>query len=211
MTSNYDETYPDVVIHPTAIIEPGVRLGPHTKVWDSVHIRRGAEVGSNCIIGEKTYIAYEVRIGNLVKLNAFVYVCAGVTIDDMVMVSAGTVFTNDKFPRAAIPERGELMTSDPTEDTLRTTVRTGATIGANATIGPGLELGEFCMVGMGAVVTKSVKPFQLVLGCPARGAGWVCVCGELLGRTIPSDQVECRRCNRSFASDSGEVRLLRTS
>ncbi len=211
MSTNYDKEYPDVRIHPTAIIEPGVRLGSHTRVWDGVHIRHGAEIGSNCIIGEKTYIAYDVRIGNLVKLNAFVYVCAGVTIEDMVMVSAGTVFTNDKFPRAAIPERGELMTSEPTEDTLNTTVRRGATIGANATIGPGLELGEFCMVGMGAIVTKNVKPFQLVLGCPARGAGWVCVCGDLLGKIMPSGQVECKRCNRSFASISGDIRLLHAS
>jgi len=192
-----------VRIHPTAIIEPGVRLGAGTRVWDSVHIRSGATIGEDCIIGEKTYIAYDVMIGNLVKINAMVYVCAGVTIEDMAMISAGTVFTNDRFPRAAIPERAALITSEPTEQTLRTIVRRGTTIGANATIGPGLELGEFCMVGMGAVVTKSVRPFQLVVGCPARLHGWVCVCGEPLGDTLPSGPIACERCARSYVMTDG--------
>lgn len=196
-------------VHPTAIIEPGVRLGRGTAVWDHVHIRRGAVVGRNCIIGEKTYIAYDVRIGDLCKLNAFVYVCAGVTLEDMVMVSAGAVFTNDKFPRAADPKRRVLLTSDPTDGTLRTTVRRGATIGANVTIGPGLELGECCMVGMGAVVTKSVRPFELVIGCPAQSAGWVCVCGRPLGRVAPAASIRCRRCHRRFAATASGLRWTR--
>ena len=211
MFTKQHTTVPEVRVHPTAIIEPGVRLGAGTSVWDHVHIRHGAVVGRNCIIGEKTYIAYDVTIGNLVKLNAFVYVCAGVTIEDRVMVSAGTVFTNDKCPRAALPDRSELVTSDPTEETLRTIVREGATIGANATIGPGLELGACCMVGMGAVVTKGVKPFQVVVGTPARAAGWICVCGALLGRTLPTRAVTCERCHRRYASRNGALRLLRPS
>jgi len=199
-----------VRIHPTAIIEPGVRLGARTSVWDAVHIRSGAVIGEDCIIGEKTYIAYDVRIGNLVKVNAFVYLCAGVTLEDMVMVSAGTAFTNDRFPRAAMPERGELVTSAPTEQTLRTTVRRGTTIGANATIGPGLELGEFCMVGMGAVVTKSVKPFQLIIGCPARPRGWVCVCGEPLADGLPPGPIACERCTRSYVMTGGTLQWQRS-
>ena len=198
----------DVRIHPTALIEAGVSLGARTSVWDSVHIRSGTTIGADCLIGEKTYIAYDVMIGNLVKINAMVYICAGVTIEDMVMLSAGTVFTNDRFPRAAIPERGTLITSAPTEQTLHTTVRRGATIGANATIGPGLELGEFCMVGMGAVVTKSVKPFQLVIGCPARPHGWVCVCGEPLGDALPSGPTACAQCARSYVMNEGMLRWL---
>jgi acetyltransferase-like isoleucine patch superfamily enzyme len=172
-------------------------------VWDAVHIRSGAVIGEDCIFGEKTYIAYDVTIGHLVKINAMVYVCAGVTIEDMVMISAGTVFTNDRFPRAAIPERRELITSAPTEQTLHTAVRRGATIGANATIGPGVELGEFCMVGMGAVVTKSVKPFQLVIGCPARPHGWVCVCGEPLADKLPPGPLACEHCTRSYVMNEG--------
>lgn len=200
--------FPGVTIHPTAIIEADVRIGPGTAVWDHVHIRRGARVGRRCIIGEKTYLAYDVTIGDLVKLNAFVYVCAGVTIEDMVMVSAGTVFTNDRYPRAAMPERAALMASEPTGQTLQTVVRRGTTIGANATIGPGLELGQFCMVGMGAVVTKSVKPFQLVLGCPAQARGWVCVCGEPLGERPSPGRLACQRCSRSYAMADGVLRWV---
>ncbi len=91
-------------IHPTAIIEEGVELGAGTAVWDNVHIRHGARLGDECIVGEKTYIAYGVRIGHRVKINAMVYICSAVTIEDGVMVSAGTVFTNDRFPRATTPD-----------------------------------------------------------------------------------------------------------
>lgn len=193
-------------IHPSALIEDSVRIGEGTAVWDHVHIRHGAAIGRQCIIGEKTYIAYDVVIGNLVKINALVYICAGVTIEDMVMVSAGTVFTNDRFPRAAHPETRELLTSEPTEETLKTVVRRGVTIGANATIGSGIELGEFSMVGMGAVVTRSVLPLQLVLGCPARPAGWVCMCGHPL-RPDRRRRVICSICGRSYPLRNGRPSL----
>ena len=179
-----------------------MRIGRGSAVWDGVHIRRGAVIGERCIVGEKTYIAYDVVIGDLVKLNAFVYVCAGVTIEDMVMVSAGTVFTNDRFPRAADPTLREPLTSEPTAETLGTMVKQGATIGANATIGPGIELGAFSMVGMGAVVTRSVLPLQLVIGCPARPAGWVCMCGAPL-RPRRARQVGCVSCARSYVMARG--------
>lgn len=183
-------------VHSTALVEAGVRIGEGTAVWDHVHIRHGATVGRECIIGEKTYIAYDVRIGDLVKINAFAYVCAGVTIEDMVMIAAGVVFTNDRFPRAADPDRRRLLGSEPTDETLATVVRRGATIGANATIGPGIEIGEFAMVGMGAVVTRSVLAHQLAVGCPARASGWVCACGHPL-RPVRGD-ARCARCARSY-------------
>lgn len=199
---------PGVFVHPSAIIEAGVTLGANTKVWDSVHVRRGAQVGANCIVGEKTYIAYDVKIGDLVKINAAVYICADVTIEDMVMLSAHVVFTNDKFPRAALPETRELITSDPTEETLKTTVRQGVTIGANATIGPGLELGEFCMVGMGAVVTSDVRPFALVIGSPARPVGWCCVCGHKLDRFSDAGRTDCHTCRRGYHLIGDRLHLL---
>jgi UDP-2-acetamido-3-amino-2,3-dideoxy-glucuronate N-acetyltransferase len=186
-------------IHPTALIEAGVELGPGTAVWDNVHIRRGARLGRQCIVGEKTYIAYDVRIGDLVKLNAAVYVCAGVTIETGVMVAAHTVFTNDLLPRAADPELLAPLGSEPTEATLTTVVRRGATIGANCTIGPGLELGAFCIVGMGSVVTVDVPPHALVAGNPARLLGLVCRCGQSVARAVanavPAGDHACR-CGR---------------
>ena len=130
------------MIHPTALVEANVSFGPGCKIWDNVHIRHGAVLGKDCIVGEKSYIAYDVRIGNYVKLNANVYICAMVTVEDYVMISAGTVFTNDKFPRAFPPDVSGLASSDPNEETLPTLVREGATIGANATIGCGIEIGR---------------------------------------------------------------------
>ena len=189
-----------VRIHETAIVEPGVTIGANTSVWDNVHVRRGARIGRDCIVGEKTYIAYDVVIGDLCKLNACVYVCAGVTIEDGVMVAAHTVFTNDLLPRATDPDVTALRSSAPDEQTLATTVRRGSTIGANCTIGPGLTLGEHCMVGMGSVVTRDVPPHTLVHGNPARPAGKVCACGQLVARAdaagaLPAGPWTCR-CGR---------------
>jgi len=169
-------------IHPTAIIEDGVVIGDGTSIWDNVHIRHGATIGRDCIVGEKSYIAYDVKIGNLVKINAMVYICTAVTIEDGVMISAGTVFTNDRFPRATTVDLARLRPSEPDEDTLPTLVRAGATIGAGCVIGNDLSIGRFAMVGMGALVTRSVEDFHLVLGHPARPVGCVCRCGHLLLR-----------------------------
>ena len=115
-------------IHETAIVENDVEIGDGSSVWDSVHIRHHTRIGKDCIIGEKTYIAYEVVIGDRVKINSMVYICNAVTIEDGVMVSAGTIFTNDRFPRATTPDLSELRGSDPDEHTLPTLVREGATL-----------------------------------------------------------------------------------
>ena len=113
-------------IHPTARIEEGVEIGADTAIWDHVHIRGpGTRIGIQCIVGEKTHVAYGVSIGNRVKLNAFVYVCNAVTIEDGVMGAAGTIFTNDRFPRATDPDVQQLRSSDVTEETLTTRVRRG--------------------------------------------------------------------------------------
>jgi UDP-2-acetamido-3-amino-2,3-dideoxy-glucuronate N-acetyltransferase len=200
-------------IHPTAIVEEGVELGHDTSVWDNVHIRRGATIGAECIIGEKTYIAYDVRIGDRVKLNASVYICAGITIEDGVMISAGTVFTNDRFPRAATNDLTMLRSSAPDENTLETRVCRGATIGANATIGPGLVIGEYAMVGMGSVVTRPVAPHTLVVGNPARPVAIVCRCGEVLVRSTSFKEqyvavVNCHTCGDCYNVETSGVSLL---
>ena len=190
-------------IHPTAIVEEGVAIGEGTSIWDNVHLRGPASIGRDCIVGEKTYVGYGVSIGDRVKINAFVYVCTAVTIEDGVMISAGTVFTNDRFPRATTADLQQLRDSGPDEHTLPTLVREGATIGARCVIGNDLSIGRFAMVGMGAVVTRSVPDFHLVIGHPARSVGYVCRCGEPLLRfetnmAPPSDALSCSICGRGY-------------
>lgn len=205
-----EERFPGARVHPTALVEEGVVLGAGTAVWDHAHIRRGARLGRDCIVGGKAYIAYDVVIGDRVKINAMAYLCAGVTVEDMVMIAAGALFTNDRFPRAFPPDLQGLMTSEPTAETLSTLVRRGATIGAGAVIGPGLELGRFSMVGMGAVVTRDVPPHGLVLGNPAKLAGFVCCCGARLpgpaAPPAPGSLSRCDACGRAHRSDAGELR-----
>jgi len=167
-------------VHETAIIEEGVQLGEGTVVWDNVHIRRGTQIGEQCIIGGKSVIAYEVSIGNRVKINSMVYICTGVTIEDGVMISAGTLFANDRSPRAATNDLSTLRTSDPDEHTLTIRVREGATIGAGSIIGPDVDIGRFAMIGMGALVTQPIPDFNLAIGSPARSIGVVCRCGKTL-------------------------------
>ena len=200
-----------VRIHPTAIVEANVSLGPGTSVWDNAHIRRDTKIGAECIIGGKATIAYGVTIGNRVKLNSLVYICHGVTIEDGVMVSAGTIFTNDRFPRAATNDLSALRSSDPDEHTQLTLVRAGATIGAGCIIGSNLEIGRFAMIGMGAVVTRSVPDFHLVLGNPARSIGCVCRCGEPLARWDDGDspgKIFCSVCGLPYEIVSRIVREL---
>ena len=139
-----------------------------------------------------------------------VYVCNAVTIEDGVMISAGTIFTNDRFPRATTPDLKELRSSDPDEHTLPTLVREGATIGAACTIGNDLVIGRWAMVGMGSIVTKSVPDFHLVLGSPARSVGAVCRCGQLMVR-FPKDQpanfkhIACPNCGLKYSIHDGDV------
>lgn len=182
-------------IHPTALIEGNVEIGDGTSVWDNVHIRHSSTIGADCIIGEKTYIAYGVHIGHRVKINAMVYICNAVTIEDGVMISAGTIFTNDRFPRATTPDLKQLRSSDPDEHTLPTLVKAGATIGAGCTIGNDLSIGRFAMIGMGSLVTKSVPDFHLALGHPAKSVGAVCRCGQLLLRFTDATEKQLVHCS----------------
>jgi UDP-2-acetamido-3-amino-2,3-dideoxy-glucuronate N-acetyltransferase len=198
-------------IHSSARVEEGVDIGPDTSIWDHVHVRGpGTRIGAECIIGEKTYIAYGVSIGNRVKLNAFVYVCNAVSIEDGVMVAAGTIFTNDLFPRATTPDLRNLRSSAPDEHTRPTLVREGATIGAGCVINSNLTIGRFAMIGMASVVTRSVADFHLVVGHPARSIGLVCRCGEPFLRftagAVPGNgEYACTVCGLRYLVEAGSV------
>lgn len=198
-------------LHPTVEVEEGVTIGEGTALWDHVHVRGPATtIGQDCIIGEKTYLAYGVSVGDRVKLNASVYVPTGVTIETGVMVGAHTTFTNDRFPRATTADLTLLRSSDADEDTERTLVQEGATIGAGVVVGPGIRVGRFAMVGAGSVVTRSVGAFHLVAGNPARTMGAVCRCGPPfvrvgLGEPLPNGGYECAGCGRRFHVEDDEV------
>lgn len=171
-------------IHDTAEIEDGARIAAGTRVWRRAHVRCGAVIGRDCNIGSNVFIDQGVHIGNGVKIQNNVSVYEGVTLEDETFVGPAAVFTNDLRPRA---------TGD--WELTPTFVRFGASVGANSTIVCGTELGEHSLVGAGAVVTKSVPPHQLVLGNPARFAGWVCRCGVVVSRAIPRPaHLDCSVC-----------------
>lgn len=197
-------------VHPSATIEDGVSIGASTTIWNSVHIRGpGTAIGEQCIIGEKTYVAYGVTIGDRVKINAFVYVCTAVTIETGVFIGAGTVFTNDVYPRATTPDLRSLLPSEPDEHTRPTLVRDGATIGARTVVGSDLTIGRFAMTAMGSVVTRDVHDFHLVVGTPARSVGYVCRCGFPLTRFARGETRDgtftCTRCDRPYRAEAGLV------
>ena len=161
-----------VFVHPSADVEAGAQVGAGTKVWHLAHIRSTATVGAGCVIGRNVYVDAGVTVGSLVKIQNNVSVYQGVTIEDEVFVGPCAVFTNDLRPRA----------QNPNWQITPTMVRRGASIGANATLVCGIEVGEYAMIAAGSVVTKDVAPYQLVAGNPARPRGWVDEKGEIVSR-----------------------------
>lgn len=157
-----------VFVHPTAEVDPSAVLGPGTKVWNNVQIRERAVIGRECIVGKSVYIDHTVVIGDRVKIQNGVSIYHGVTIEDDVFLGPHMTFTNDLYPRSF----------DPEWHVVPTLVRKGASIGANVTIVCGVTLGEYSMVGAGAVVTKDVPPHALVIGNPGRIVGFVTVMGK---------------------------------
>lgn len=201
-------------VHPTAEVEAGVHLGAGTAVWSHAHIRGpGTSVGDECIVGERAYIAYGVQIGDRVKINAGAYLCTAVTVANGVLVGAGAIFTNDRYPRAATPDLMTRRSSDPDASTLPTTIEDGATIGAGSVIGCDLTIGRFAMVGMGALVTRSVAPFHLVVGQPARPVAVVSRAGDPIlrfsgARPPDRESLTCPRSGLRYAVRDGVVREL---
>ncbi|MEH0932630.1 acyltransferase [Micromonospora sp. CPCC 205558] len=163
---------PSASVHPTAEVEAGAEIGAGTRIWHLTHVRSTARIGADCTIGRNVFVDAGVTIGDRVKVQNNVSVYHGVTLEDEVFVGPSAVFTNDLNPRA----------QNPDWKVTPTLVRTGASIGANATIVCGNEIGEFALVAAGAVVTRDVQPYQLVAGNPARHLGWVNRNGEVVAR-----------------------------
>jgi acetyltransferase-like isoleucine patch superfamily enzyme len=152
-----------VFIHPTANVDDGAEIGEGCKIWINVQVREGSRIGHNCILSKDVYIDHAVTIGDNCKVQNSVSIYDGVTIEDEVFVGPNACFTNDQVPRAQNPEWKIVPTR----------VRRGASIGANATIVCGTDIGEYAMVAAGSVVTRDVPPYALVMGNPARVVGRV--------------------------------------
>ena len=164
------------LIHPTAVVDPGACIGSGTKIWHFSHIMPDCELGQNCVIGQNVVIFPEVILGNNVKVQNNVSVYTGVRCEDDVFLGPSCVFTNVINPRSFINRKDEFKP---------TLVKKGATIGANATVLCGISIGEYAMIGAGAVVTKDVEPYALIVGNPGKQIGWVDKEGNKTDRSKP--------------------------
>ncbi|TVQ78207.1 MAG: N-acetyltransferase [Flavobacteriales bacterium] len=160
-----------VFIHPSAVIDEGCSIGEGTKIWHFSHIMPGSVIGENCNIGQNVVVSPDVILGDNVKVQNNVSIYTGVICDDDVFIGPSAVFTNVINPRSAVNRRSEYA---------QTKIGKGATIGANATIVCGNDIGEYAFIGAGAVVTKSVAPFSLVVGNPSKHVGWMSRYGHRL-------------------------------
>ena len=174
-------------IHESAFVDPGAQLGSGTRVWHFCHVMPGAVIGADCSLGQNTVVMNGTRLGRNVKVQNNVSIYEGVEIEDDVFCGPSMVFTNVINPRSHVSRKHEYR---------RTLVRRGASIGANATIVCGVTLGEYCMVGAGAVVTRDVLAYALVTGVPARRSGWVCACGARL--LLDGGRARCADCDASY-------------
>jgi len=185
----------DYFAHPTACIDEGAKIGKGTKIWHFSHIMPDAVLGERCNIGQNVLVSPGCRVGNNVKIQNNVSVYTGVILEDDVFCGPSMVFTNVINPRSHIERKAEYKT---------TLVKQGATIGANATIVCGCTLGRYSFVGAGAVVTRDVPDYGLVIGNPARLVGHVCYCGERLAfeaREAQGNRAECRACGRQYVKN----------
>jgi len=157
--------------HPTAVIDDGCSIGEGTKIWHFSHIMTGSVMGKGCNVGQNVVVSPDVVLGNNVKVQNNVSIYTGVICEDDVFLGPSMVFTNIVNPRSAVVRKDQYV---------KTLVKKGASIGANATIVCGITLGEYCFIGAGAVVTKDVKPYSLVVGNPARHVGWMSRFGHRL-------------------------------
>lgn len=175
-------------VHESSYVDDDVEIGENTKVWHFCHLLKGARIGANCSLGQNVNIGNNVQIGNGCKIQNNVSVYEGVELQDYVFCGPSMVFTNDLTPRAKYPKGSAGYK--------KTLLMEGATVGANATIVCGHNLGKWSMIAAGAVVTKDVKNYALMAGVPAKQIGWVCECGSIL-----DDSLTCKDCGRTYKED----------
>lgn len=191
-------------VHESSYVDENVEIGEGTKVWHFSHIQPGARLGKKCSLGQNVNVANNVIIGNFVKIQNNVSLYEGVELEDYVFCGPSMVFTNILNPRSEFPQRGS-------EFYHRTLVKKSASLGANSTIVCGTTIGCYAMVGAGAVVTRDVPDYGLVVGNPARLKGWYCACGTKLGMSIAPHSEEsdsCPKCGRKYFKQGLKVTEL---
>ena len=176
---------PEYFVHESSYIDDGAVIGKNTKIWHFCHVQSGAVIGENCSFGQNVNVANNVKIGSGVKVQNNVSIYEGVELQDYVFCGPSMVFTNDLTPRAKYPKGSAGYK--------RTLVKTGATIGANATVVCGHTIGRWALIGSGAVVTRDVPDHALMAGVPARRIGWACECGQVL-----AENLVCPDCGRRY-------------
>ncbi len=182
-------------VHPTAVIDEPCEVGEGTKIWHFTHVMSGAKIGKHCVIGQNCFIGKRAVIGNHVHIQNNVSVYDLVTLEDYVFCGPSCVFTNDINPRSKYPKGGRWIP---------TLVKEGASIGANATILCGITIGKHAFIGAGAVVTREVPDYAIVVGVPAKITGWMCECGEKLYFKDNKEAV-CKRCGRKYKKEGEKV------
>jgi UDP-2-acetamido-3-amino-2,3-dideoxy-glucuronate N-acetyltransferase len=183
-------------IHPTAEVSPQATVGPGTCIWHQAQVRERARLGANCSVGKGAYIDFDVTIGSNVKIQNGAYVYHGVTLEDGVFLGPGAILTNDKAPRAINPDG--TVRGDADWEVSPVLIKRGAAIGAGAVVLPGVTVGEFAMVGAGAVVTREVPAHGLAYGNPARLHGYVCGCGAKLPSS-DNGKWRCAACGAQYS------------
>ena len=188
---------PGVFIHESAYVDAPCEIGEGTKVWHFSHVQAGARIGRGCTLGQNVNVGPGVAIGDGVKIQNNVSVYAGCVVEDDVFLGPSCVLTNVKNPRSEVDRRGEFAT---------TRIRRGATVGANATVVCGVTLGRYCFVAAGAVVTKDVPDFALVVGTPARQRGWMSRHGHRLGPADADGMMTCPGSGLRYRLEGGALR-----
>ncbi|HEX7597958.1 MAG TPA: acyltransferase [Polyangia bacterium] len=173
--------------HATAVVDQPAQIGDGTKIWHFCHVMAGARIGANCVLGQNVFVAARAVLGNGCKIQNNVSLYDDVILEDDVFVAPSAVFTNVVNPRAFIERKQEYRA---------TRVGRGASVGANATVVCGHDIGEYAFVGAGAVVTKNVAAYALVTGVPARQIGWMCRCGVRLPEG--NDVLQCKACGQRY-------------
>lgn len=188
-------------VHESSYIDEGVEIGEGTKIWHFCHIQNGSKIGKNCSIGQNVNIGNNVIIGNGVKIQNNVSVYEGVELEDYVFCGPSMVFTNILIPRSEYPQRGSKFYQ-------KTLVKRGSSLGANSTIICGSTIGKSAFIGAGAVVTRDVPDYALVVGNPAKIKGWMCACGKKLSMSVNDESekdAQCLNCGKKYIKKGFEV------